>query len=39
MEGSDTNLTAEQSIFVDETLFNETTGWRHYAYAPIGQPA
>ena len=32
-------LTAEQLVFVDETLFNETTGWRHQAYAPIGEPA
>lgn len=29
-------LTAEQLVFVDETLFNEATGWRYYAYAPIG---
>ena len=32
-------LTAEQLIFVDETLFNETTGWRHHTYAPTGHPA
>ncbi len=32
-------LTAEQLVFVDETLFNETTGWRHQAYAPVGEPA
>ncbi len=32
-------LTAEQLVFVDESLFNETTGWRHQAYAPVGQPA
>ena len=32
-------LTAEQLVFVDETLFNESTGWRHRAYAPVGQPA
>ena len=32
-------LTAEQLVFVDESLFNETTGWRHYAWAPIGQDA
>ena len=31
-------ITAEQMVFIDESLFNETTGWRHYAYAPIGQP-
>lgn len=30
--------TAEQYVFLDETLVNEATGWRHYAYAPIGQP-
>ena len=33
------HLRAEQMVFVDETLFNESTGWRHRAYAPIGQPA
>ena len=32
-------LTAEQLVFLDESLFNETTGWRHNAYAPVGQPA
>ena len=32
-------LTAEQLVFVDETLFNETTRWRHQAYAPVGEPA
>ncbi len=32
-------LTAEQLVFVNESLFNETTGWRHQAYAPVGQPA
>ena len=26
-------------VFVDETLFNKSTGWRHRAYAPISQPA
>lgn len=30
--------TAEQFVFLDETLVNEATGWRHYAYAPVGQP-
>lgn len=30
-------MTAEQLVFIDETLFNETTGWRHRVYAPIGQ--
>ncbi len=33
------HITAEQLVFVDETLFNETTGWRHRAYAPVGEPA
>ena len=32
------NITTEQMVFIDESLFNETTGWRHYAYAPIEQP-
>jgi len=32
-------LTAEQLVFVDETLFNETTGWHHQAYAPVGESA
>ena len=32
-------LTAEQLIFVDETLFNASTGWRHRAWAPIRHPA
>jgi len=32
-------LTAEQLVFVDETLFNETTGWRHQAYAPVDESA
>ncbi|KAL8799946.1 MAG: hypothetical protein Q9182_005516 [Xanthomendoza sp. 2 TL-2023] len=31
--------TADQFVFLDETLVNEATGWRHYAYAPVGQPA
>ena len=33
------NVTAEQLVFVVETAFNEMTGWRMRAYAPIGQPA
>lgn len=32
-------LTAEQLVFIDETLFNESTGWRQHAWAPIGEPA
>lgn len=30
--------TADQLVFIDESLFNEATGWRYYAYAPVGQP-
>ena len=30
---------AEQMIFLDEALFNETTGWRLTAQAPIGETA
>lgn len=32
------NITAEQIVTVDESNFNEATGWRRQAYAPIGQP-
>jgi len=32
-------LTTEQLVFVDETLFNETTRWRHQAYASVGESA
>ncbi len=32
-------LTAEQLVFVDETLFNETTEWRHQAYASVDKSA
>ena len=27
---------AEDLIFLDGSIFNEKTGWRHHAYAPIG---
>ena len=30
---------AEDLIFLDESIFNEKTGWRHHAYAPIGDEA
>lgn len=30
--------TADQLVFIDESLFNEATGWRHYTYALVGQP-
>jgi len=26
-------------VFLDEALFNETTGWRATAWAPIGEAA
>lgn len=29
--------TAEQLVYINETLFNKTTGWRHRVYAPIDQ--
>ena len=31
------HVTAEQLVFIDETLFNESPGWRHRVYALIGQ--
>lgn len=30
---------AEDLVFVDESIFNEKTGWRHHTYAPIGDEA
>ena len=27
---------AEEIIFIDESIFNEKTGWRHHVYGPIG---
>src|SRR3954465_5645385 len=30
---------AEDLVFLDESIFNEKTGWRHHAYAPVGHPA
>jgi len=27
---------ADDLVFIDESLFNERTGWRHRAYGPIG---
>lgn len=26
----------EQLVFIDESIFNEKTGWRHHAYGPVG---
>ena len=34
-----TMFTANQLVFVDESLFKQQTGWRCMAYAPIGDPA
>jgi hypothetical protein len=28
---------AEDLVFLDESMFNEKTGWRYRAYGPIGQ--
>ena len=30
-------FTAEDLVFLDESNFNETTGWRNMAYGPIGE--
>lgn len=30
---------ADDLVFLDESIFNEKTGWRHMAYAPIGHEA
>ena len=30
--------TADRLVFIDKSLFKEATGWRHYAYPPVGQP-
>lgn len=32
-------ILAEEMVFLDESMFNQTTGWRGTAWAPIGQPA
>ncbi len=32
-------LTVEQLVFVDETLFNETTRWHHQVYASVDESA
>jgi transposase len=29
---------AEDLVFLDESIFNEKTGWRHKAYGPVGEP-
>jgi transposase len=33
------DITAEQLVFIDESLFKQQTGWRLMAYGPIGSPA
>jgi transposase len=33
------DITAEQMVFLDESIFKQQTGWRLMAYGPIGQPA
>jgi transposase len=30
------NYAMDDLIFLDESIFNEKTGWRHHAYGPIG---
>lgn len=32
-------FTAEDLVFIDESIFNEKTGWRYHGYAPIGNDA
>lgn len=32
-------IRAEQMVFLDESMFNETTGWRLTAWAPLGEAA
>jgi hypothetical protein len=31
------HIAAEDLVFLDESIFNEKTGWRYRAYGPIGQ--
>jgi hypothetical protein len=33
------DITAEQMVFLDESIFKQQTGWRLMAYGPIGSPA
>ena len=30
------DFAADDLVFLDESIFNEKTGWRHHAYAPVG---
>ena len=34
--GEISRFPADDLVFLDESIFNEKTGWRHMAYAPIG---
>lgn len=31
------DIVAEQMVYIDESMFNETTGWRYRSRAPVGQ--
>ena len=33
------DISAEQIVFINESLFKQQTGWRLIAYRPIGSPA
>jgi hypothetical protein len=33
------HFVADDLVFLDESIFNEKTGWRHQAYTPIGSEA
>jgi hypothetical protein len=33
------NISAEQMVFIDKSLFKQQTGWRLIAYRLIGFPA
>jgi hypothetical protein len=33
------DISTEQMVFIDESLFKQQTGWRLMAYGPIGSPA
>ena len=32
-------FTADELVFIDESIFSEKTGWRHCAYGPLGKEA
>ena len=31
------DIVAEQMVYIDGSMFNETTGWQHRSWAPVGQ--